>query len=103
MVKNENAIKQSIRNLVLTQFGERPFQPNSGSRLKSMLFENFDVFMLEDLKSEIISVISRLEPRVELTDVIVKYEGGTEIEVGVEYRIIGEILTQTVDFLLERT
>jgi len=103
MVKNENAIKQSIRNLVLTQFGERPFQPNSGSRLKSMLFENFDVFMLEDLKSEIVSVVSRLEPRVELTDVIVKYEGGTEIEVEVEYRIIGEILTQTVDFLLERT
>lgn len=103
MVKNENAIKQSIRNLVLTQFGERPFQPNNGSRLKSMLFENFDVFMLEDLKSEIISVIGRLEPRVELTDVIVKYEGGTEIEVEVEYRIVGEILTQTVDFLLERT
>jgi phage baseplate assembly protein W len=103
MVKNENAIKQSIRNLVLTQFGERPFQPNNGSRLKSMLFENFDVFMLEDLKSEIVSVVSRLEPRVELTDVIVKYEGGTEIEVEVEYRIIGEILTQTVDFLLERT
>lgn len=103
MVKNENAIKQSIRNLVLTQFGERPFQPNNGSRLKSMLFENFDVFMLEDLKSEIVSVIGRLEPRVELTDVIVKYEGGTEIEVEVEYRIVGEILTQTVDFLLERT
>lgn len=103
MVKNENAIKQSIKNLVLTQFGERPFQPTNGSRLKSMLFENFDVFMLEDLKSEIISVVGRLEPRVELTDVIVKYEGGNELEVEVEYRIVGEILTQTVDFLLERT
>jgi phage baseplate assembly protein W len=103
MVKNENAIKQSIRNLVLTQFGERPFQPNNGSRLKSMLFENFDVFMLEDLKSEIVSVVGRLEPRVELTDVIVKYEGGNELEVEVEYRIVGETLTQTVDFLLERT
>jgi phage baseplate assembly protein W len=103
MVKNENAIKQSIKNLVLTQFGERPFQPNNGSRLKSMLFENFDVFMLEDLKSEIVSVVGRLEPRVELTDVIVKYEGGNELEVEVEYRIVGETLTQTVDFLLERT
>lgn len=103
MVKNENAIKQSIRNLVLTQFGERPFQPNNGSRLKGMLFENFDVFMLEDLKSEIISVVGRLEPRVELTDVIVKYDGGNELEVEVEYRIVGETLTQTVDFLLERT
>lgn len=103
MVKNENAIKQSIRNLVLTQFGERPFQPNNGSRLKGMLFENFDVFMLEDLKSEIISVVGRLEPRVELTNVIVKYDGGNELEVEVEYRIVGETLTQTVDFLLERT
>ena len=38
-VTNENAIKQSVRNLVLTSFGERPFQPNIGSRVRGLLFE----------------------------------------------------------------
>ena len=52
-VTNENAIKQSIRNLVLTSFGERPFQPTIGSRVRGLLFEPFDVFMSEDLKDEI--------------------------------------------------
>ena len=39
VVKNENAIKQSMKNLVMTGFGERPFQPEKGSRLRQMLFE----------------------------------------------------------------
>ena len=71
-VTNENAIKQSIRNLVLTSFGERPFQPTIGSRVRGLLFEPFDVFMSEDLKDEISNTIERLEPRVELIDVDVR-------------------------------
>ena len=38
-VKNENAIKQAVRNLLLTAFGERPYQPDIGSRVKGLLFE----------------------------------------------------------------
>ena len=48
-LKNENAIKQSVRNLVMTTFGERPFQNDIGSRVRGMLFEPFDVFSAEDL------------------------------------------------------
>ena len=103
VVKNENAIKQSVRNLILTEFGERPFAPQNGSRLRSMLFENFDVFMLEELRDEIFTVIGRLEPRVVLTDVRINYDNGNELEVEIDYTIVGETLVQTVDFLLERT
>ena len=39
VVKNENAIKQSVRNLILTMFGERPFQRDIGSRVKALMFE----------------------------------------------------------------
>ena len=52
IVKNQNAIKQAMKNLILTGFGERPFQPTKGSRLRQMLFEPFDVFMSEELKEE---------------------------------------------------
>ena len=103
VVKNENAIKQSIKNLILTGYGERPFQPNIGSRLREMLFENFDVFMIEELKEEIINTIIRLEPRVTVNEVRMTYEGANELQVEIDYTIIGETLVQTVDFLLERT
>ena len=103
MVKNENAIKQSIRNLVLTGFGERPFQPTKGSRLRQMLFEPFDIFMAEELKEEIMNVCQRFEPRVVVNEVRLRADDTNNLEVELDYTIIGETLTQTVDFLLERT
>ena len=103
MVKNENAIKQSIRNLVLTGFGERPFQPTKGSRLRQMLFEPFDIFMAEELKEEIMNVCQRFEPRVVVNEVRLRADDTNNLEVELDYTIIGETLTQTVDFLMERT
>lgn len=104
VVKNENAIKQSVRNLVLTGFFERPFQPRKGSRLREMLFEPYDVFLAEDIKEEISNVITRFEPRVVLNAVRVKEgEDTNTLNVEIDYTIVGETLIQTVDFLLERT
>ena len=103
VVKNETASKQSIKNLVLTGFGERPFQPTKGSRLRQMRFENFDVFMSEELKEEILNVVARFEPRVVVNEVRLELDDTNNLEVEVDYTIIGETLTQTVDFLLERT
>lgn len=103
-VTNDNAIKQSVRNLVLTSFGERPFQYEIGSRLPSMLFEPFDVFFTEDLKDEIQNTIARLEPRIQLREVnISQGNSDYEINVSIEYNIVGQQQTQTIEFLLERT
>lgn len=103
-LKNENAIKQSVRNLVMTTFGERPFQNEIGSRVRGMLFEPFDVFSAEDLRDEIRNTIERLEPRVEVVDVEVTLsESEDALDVSIEYRIVGEELVQIIDFLLERT
>ena len=103
-VKNENAIKQSVRNLILTQFGERPYQYDIGSRVSALLFEPYDVFLAEDLRDEIFNTISRLEPRVAVTNVEVKpTEDENELDVGIAYTIVGQQITQTVEFILERT
>nr|BAR36998.1 hypothetical protein [uncultured Mediterranean phage uvMED] len=102
VVKNENAIKQSMKNLLLTQFGERPFQPNTGSRVRSMLFENFDIFMIEGLNDEIRNTLKRLEPRVIVNDVRCNVDNDNELQVEIDYTIIGEQLVQTIDFLLEK-
>ena len=84
VVKNENAIKQSMKNLLLTQFGERPFQPNTGSRVRSMLFENFDIFMIEGLNDEIRNTLKRLEPRVIVNDVRCNVDNDNELQVEID-------------------
>jgi phage baseplate assembly protein W len=103
-VKNENSIKQSIRNLLLTSLGERPFQPEIGSKLAGLLFEPYDAFLEEDIKEEIYNTVQRLEPRVQLQDVrIYSAEDNNELNVEIDYTIVGQSIIQTVEFLLERT
>ena len=103
-VKNERAITQSVRNLILTIFGERPFQPSIGSRVKGLLFEPWDPFSKDAIKTEIRDCLKRLEPRIEVTDVRLRDKSDlNEIQVELEYKIIGEQRIQEVTFLLEKT
>jgi len=103
-VKNERAITQSVRNLILTIFGERPFQPSIGSRVKGLLFEPWDPFSKDAIKTEIKDCLKRLEPRIEVTDVRLRDNNDlNEIQVELEYKITGEQVIQEVTFLLEKT
>ena len=69
--RDVNAINQSIKNLVSTNFFERPFQPLLGCNIRGMLFENFDPIVAADLRTAIMDTINNYEPRVSLQDVIV--------------------------------
>jgi len=68
---NETAVARSIRNLVLTEPGERRFS-DLGARIRSILFEPMDSITANALKSLIESVIENNEPRANLIDVAVK-------------------------------
>jgi len=102
-VKNDNSIKQSVKNLVLTTPGEKPFQPLVGSRVSQMLFEPLDAFTADTIKDEIINTINQYEPRVQLTSVDVTpiYEGN-KLNVTIEYRIVGLPIVETISFVLQR-
>ena len=103
VVKNENAIQQSVRNLILTMFGERPFQPSIGSRVKMLLFEPWDPFAVDTIKSEIFNVIKRLEPRVRCTGVGLRDESDiNSVHISIDYTIVGQREVQNIDFLLEK-
>ena len=103
-MKNERAISQSVRNLLLTTFGERPFQPEIGSRVKGLLFEQWDVFAADAIRTEIFNVMERLEPRIEVTEVKVDdASDNNAIEISMDYIIVGQELVQNVEFLLEKT
>lgn len=59
-----NAVKQSLKTLVLTRFYERPFQPKLGSPIYGLLFENIDVITANRLQIELEILINKYEPRV---------------------------------------
>ena len=83
VVKDKAAITQSIVNLLLTDKGERPFQPNLGSGIYGTLFEPLDFGTAGIIRSEIIDTISKYDPRIILNKVIVvpDFEGnGYSIE-----------------------
>ena len=60
---NEESVKQSLKNLLTTSKGERLFQPNFGSSIIDMLFENFDPVTIETAKQELRAMIEYNEPR----------------------------------------
>ena len=104
-VKNETAISRSIRNLVLTNPGERFFNPKLGSRITEILFDNADDISAAALREEIEETINVYEPRVKLTDVRVKPDfEGNSFDVTIVYDIIGiDALPQQLNFALQST
>ena len=70
---DENAIKQAVKNLVLTQNFERPFHSEIGSSLRSLLFEPATPMTKEILRKTISDTITNFEPRVELIGVDINY------------------------------
>jgi phage baseplate assembly protein W len=104
-IKNETAIARSIRNLVLTQPGERFFNQNLGSKVNQSLFENIDDISASILRDEIRNTIENYEPRVDLIDVVVtpNYDD-YEFSVNVSYYIVGvDVLPQQLTFALQPT
>jgi phage baseplate assembly protein W len=69
--KNEDAVKQAIRNLLMTNKYERPFQPSFGGNIRNYLFEPMSAVTQSGLQEEITSVITNYEPRVRLISVVV--------------------------------
>lgn len=103
VVKNENAIKQSIKNLVLTQKGEKLFQPEIGSGVYELLFEPMDPFTADSIRDEIINTLGQYEPRISILEVDVEPNEATNtFDVTVEYRIVGQPIVETVNFILQR-
>jgi len=68
--KNEDAVKASIRNLLLTNKYERPFQPTLGSNIRKYLFEPMSPQTQGYIETEIRDVIENFEPRAKLMDVV---------------------------------
>tara|TARA_R110002153_G_scaffold38615_6_gene111990 strand:+ start:724 stop:1170 length:447 start_codon:yes stop_codon:yes gene_type:complete len=71
-LKNEEAVKNAVRTLIITNFFERPFQPNLGANLRSLLFEPADAITRLAIKDAVQNILEMHEPRIENINIIIE-------------------------------
>ena len=101
-LKNENAIARAVRNIVSTTPGEKFFDPDFGSSVSEILFENVDDITAISIKDEIKNSLQNYEPRVEIIDVKVNPNfDENQFDVIITYRIVGiDIPPSQLEFAL---
>jgi len=105
ILKNENAIKRSVRNLIQTIPTERFFNPTLGSEVRESLFDFVDFGTASAIQNQIEITLENFEPRIDNVSVEVQPRPDTnEFEVSVFFNIVGQdIPTQEFTFMLEAT
>ena len=103
VLKNENAIARSLRNIVFTLPGEKFFDESFGSRITESLFDNIDDITAAIIVDEIRESIDINEPRVDLKDVKAYPDyDNNGFDVIITYDVVGtEIPTQELQFVLQ--
>lgn len=100
---DEMAVVRSVRNLLLTNHYERPFNPDLGSNINSLLFEPISPISSSSLQTEIQNMINNYEPRALLKDVTVTAKPDQNAyDVSLTFYIENATLPTTVTILLER-
>ena len=99
----EYAIINSVKNLVSTNFYERPFRPEIGSGVRSLLFEMVDTIVAAQIERAISEVIENFEPRVRVTRVVASPSPDENLyNVRMDFFIINNPNPISIDFFLER-
>lgn len=101
---DENAIKQSLKNLILTRNYERPFHSEIGSPVRALMFDLVTPLTALTVKRAIVDVVNNFEPRVELMEVEpVISPDNNSLYVSIVFKIRNTEKPVTLDLLLERT
>ena len=100
---NTVAIKESVKNIVLTNHGERPFRPLFGGNIRAQLFESHTPATLKSVETSIRTALNTWEPRIELLGVKVTSDVDTnEINAYIEFVPINSEQATTLNVLLKR-
>jgi phage baseplate assembly protein W len=101
--RDEDSIKESLKNLILTDRGERLMQPNLGSDVRASLFENATPVALKILEERVRDVINNYEPRVSIIDVDVSslYDDN-KVQVTIYFYVKDNEQPLSVDVFIER-
>jgi len=102
--RDVEAVKQSVRNILLTRRGEKFFDPDFGGSLTEFLFENFDPIVKADMEQRIIGTLRNYEPRVKVLDVRIEdLSYRNALSLNLEVQILSpEDVTTNIEFIIER-
>ncbi len=105
ILKNEDAIKKSVINLVRTRLNERFFNDLLGTSVENSLFELSDSDLFSFLEEEIITLIKNFEPRINLKNILLEFiEDSNDLNIKITYDIVGlPFPIQNIEFILQPT
>ena len=102
-VRDIEAIKNSVKNLISTNFQERPFQPEIGSGVRGLLFELADPITIHDIEMAITRTIENFEPRVVVQNVEVSDDfDNNAYNVSITFQVLATEQIGTATIILER-
>lgn len=102
ILKDDTSIKNAVKNIILTKPGEKLYEPFFGSKVTDLLFEPIDFIILDEIKTEIYRVLTLYEPRIEIEEVsLTETEQDYQLDCTIQFKIVGELETKELSFLLE--
>ena len=97
------AVKRSVRNLVLTNHYERPFHPELGCGIRQLLFENLTPMVAIQLERKVQEVLENFEPRAQINNILARPDlDRNAYELTINFYVIGTTEPVTVSTFLER-
>lgn len=103
VLTNENSVKQAIKNLILTDVYERPFQPGIGCNIRNVLFELFSPQTSDRAKTYIRETIEQYEPRASIKDISVSPNvDRNSLAATIKFSIINTVEIQNLTVLVDR-
>ena len=97
------AVKQSVKNIIMTNHFEKPFNPLFGGNVSAQLFELADNDIREDLKDDIEEALLAYEPRARVQDVVINYQPDVNsISVRIEFQVVNLNQTEVIETTIAR-
>ena len=100
--KDSDAVKRSVRNILLTNNYERPFKPNFGANLRAMLLELQGVGASKAIKRDIAEALVTLEPRIKNINIVLGENNRNNVDVKISYQIKNGLRRDEIDFTVSR-
>jgi phage baseplate assembly protein W len=102
--KNADAVVAALKNLILTNRFERPYNPLFGADIRNRLFENYDLIEQVNIEEDIKTAIRNFEPRVKVSEVVViAAPDSNTVRINIEFYVVNESQPLTVGLQIERT
>ena len=100
--QDKEAVKRSVRNIMLTNNYERPFKPNFGANLRGLLFELADDITKYEMRNQIIEAIQDYEPRVKIDEIYLNQDRANRMYVNIHFGVRGVREPQEIEVILQR-